>query len=123
MLEVAKLGREARAMLFIQLANFRGYYLVLLVTELEFRFALISVQDMQNSPTNDLVLQDIGWLDVQRLHENDVIVRERFGQLGSENHQPPKVTGTSSLGGFGPFNINLGVDRYVWFCCLTRRGD
>ncbi|EJD03366.1 MED14-domain-containing protein [Fomitiporia mediterranea MF3/22] len=110
--ELEKLGREARSMLFVQLANFQGYYLVLLVTEVEFRFALISVQQKQNSPTSDLVLQDIGWLDVQRIHGSDAVVREQFGQLGSGSHEPPKVTGTSSLGGFGPFDITLGFDRF-----------
>ena len=111
--ELAKLGREARAMLFIQLASYQGYYLVLLVTELEFRFALISVQEMQNSPTNDLILQDIGWLDVQRLHGSDIAIKGQFNHLGAEGQQPPKATGTGSLGGFGPFDINLGVDRFV----------
>lgn len=110
LVELAKLGREARAYLFIQLANFQGYFLVLLVTEVEFRFALISVQELESSPTSDLVLQDIGWLDVQRIHGNEVVVKE---QLDPEGPQPPKPTGTGSLGGFGPFNINLGVDRYA----------
>ncbi|KAL5506965.1 RGR1 [Sanghuangporus vaninii] len=110
--EIAKLGRDARAFLFIQLANFRGYYLVLSVTELEFRFALISVQPMQNSAISDLVIHDIGWLDVQKIHGSDVIVKERFGGFGSGGHQPPRSARTGSLGGFGPFDIGLGVDRF-----------
>ena len=107
-----KLGRDARAFLFIQLASFQGYYLVLSVTELEFRFALINVQPKQNSPVSDLVLQDIGWLDVQKIHGSDIItVKERLGGLGAEGGQPPRSARTGSLGGFGPFDIGLGVDR------------
>ena len=69
---------------------------------------------MQNSPTSDLVVQDIGWFDVQRIHGSDVlVVKERFGGLETEGQGTSKTVGAGALGGFDPFDINLEFDRFV----------
>ncbi|TDL22587.1 MED14-domain-containing protein [Rickenella mellea] len=75
--ELAKCGPDARAHLFIQLANFPRHYLVLVITDQEFRYALISVQILADTPQANMVMEDIGWLDVQRIHGGNISIRER----------------------------------------------
>ena len=43
-LELQKFGASARGWLYIQLLNFPSHYLVLVITDDEFRYALISVE-------------------------------------------------------------------------------
>lgn len=102
--ELAKFGPDVRTHLFIQLANFHRHYLVLLVTEQEFRFALISVQILQNSPTGSMVMEDIGWLDVQRIHSGGLITAADFAPFHSEG-APKAATGT--------FGLRFDGDQYV----------
>ena len=94
--ETAKFGQDVRTHLFIQLANYSQHYLVLLVTEQEFRFALISVQIMQDSPTGNMIMQDIGWLDVQRIHSGGLITAADLIQFNPEG-VPKAATGTFGL--------------------------
>lgn len=75
--EVQKLGPTARGMLYIELAKFPDHFLVLVVTDEDWGFALISVEMMQNTPCHDLVMKDIGWLDVRRIHGEEITVSQR----------------------------------------------
>lgn len=53
------------------------------------------------------MIEDIGWLDVQRIHGDEVRVR-------AKDNAPGTQTGTQrgSLGSFGHFDLKLGTDRY-----------
>ncbi|KAF8256603.1 mediator complex subunit MED14-domain-containing protein [Lactarius quietus] len=46
---------------------FPTHYLVLVVTDTDFRYALISVKIVPDSMYQSLVMEDIGWLDVERI--------------------------------------------------------
>ncbi|KAH9924917.1 MED14-domain-containing protein [Fomitopsis serialis] len=72
--EIQKLGRMARGMLYIELAKFPDHFLVLVVTDEDWRYALISVEVLQNTPCHDMVMKDIGWLDVRRIHGEEIVV-------------------------------------------------
>jgi hypothetical protein len=54
-------------MLYVQLANFPKHYLVIVVTDDEFRYALISVNEVPESMYGSLVMEDIAWLDLRRI--------------------------------------------------------
>lgn len=56
-----------RSVLYIQLNPFPTHYLVLVVTDTDFRYALISVKIVPDSMYQSLVMEDIGWLDVERI--------------------------------------------------------
>lgn len=112
--ELAKFGPDIRALLYIQLASFRRNYLVILVTELEFRFALVSLGDIPDNPTYSLMIEDIGWLDVQRIHGDDVLVRARENAAGGQTSQRG-----GSLGGYGRFDLKSGTDRYEKCNCIA----
>ena len=62
-----KLGTTVRSLLYIQLMPFPTHYLVLVVTDTDFRYALISVGIVPESIYQSLVMEDIGWLDVERI--------------------------------------------------------
>ena len=56
-----------RSLLYIQLMPFPTHYLVLVVTDTDFRYALISVRIVPEGIYQSLVMEDIGWLDVERI--------------------------------------------------------
>lgn len=64
--------------MYIKLANFPSHYLVLVITEEDFRYALISVKVLPDSMYGNMIMEDIGWLDVRRIR----------GEKG-----PPEVVG------------------------------
>ncbi|EPT02595.1 hypothetical protein FOMPIDRAFT_1035808 [Fomitopsis schrenkii] len=86
--EIQKLGPTARGMLYIELAKFPDHFLVLVVTDDDWRFALISVETIQDTPCHDLVMKDIGWLDVRRIHGEEIVVAPR----------PPTHAGDPAVG-------------------------
>ncbi|KAI0273942.1 mediator complex subunit MED14-domain-containing protein [Russula aff. rugulosa BPL654] len=65
--EINKLGTTVRSLLYIQLMPFPTHYLVLVVTDTDFRYALISVRIVPEGIYQSLVMEDIGWLDVERI--------------------------------------------------------
>ncbi|KIJ05674.1 hypothetical protein PAXINDRAFT_21088 [Paxillus involutus ATCC 200175] len=65
--ELQKLGPSARGTMYIQLSSFPTHYLVLVITEEAFRYALISVKVIPDSMYGNMIMEDIGWLDVQRI--------------------------------------------------------
>ena len=71
MIELLQLGPTARGTVYIQLNNFPQHYLVLVITDDEFRYALISVRVVTDSMYNNLVMEDIAWLDLARIHGAD----------------------------------------------------
>ncbi|TFY60186.1 hypothetical protein EVJ58_g5313 [Rhodofomes roseus] len=76
-MEIQKFGPGARGMLYIELAKFPDHFLVLVVTDDDWRYALISVEVLQETPCHDLVMKDIGWLDVRRIHGEEIVVSQR----------------------------------------------
>ncbi|KAF8552437.1 MED14-domain-containing protein [Imleria badia] len=65
--ELQKLGPLARSTMYIKLSNFPSHYLVLVITEEDFRYALISVKVLPDSMFGNMIMEDIGWLDVRRI--------------------------------------------------------
>jgi hypothetical protein len=91
-LELKKLGSTLRSLLYIQLNPFPTHYLVLVVTDTDFRYALISVKIVPDSMYQSLVMEDIGWLDVERIcgrgreaRGQNAVREPEFGGLGVES--------------------------------------
>jgi len=90
--ELNKLGSTVRSVLYIQLNPFPTHYLVLVVTDTDFRYALISVKIVPDSMYQSLVMEDIGWLDVERIcgrgreaRGQNALREPGFGGLGVES--------------------------------------
>jgi hypothetical protein len=96
---MAKLGPATRCALYIQLAGSMNHYLVIVITDYEFRFALILVKMMTETMYRNLVIVDIGWLDVKQATggdvQIDVVDSPEF--LGSHGNNPASDPVQSAL--------------------------
>lgn len=99
--EMKKFGNSLRGALYIQLASFPSHYLVLVLTEEEFRFALISVTVLTETPHANLIMGDIGWLDVNRIHGGDIIITHQSDQAGLAL-KPANLTGAKRYSSYSP---------------------
>lgn len=81
--EIKKLGPAAMGAMYIQLARFPTHYLVLVITEEDFRYALISVKVLSDTMFGNMIMEDIGWLDVRRIRGD-----RRVGTSGAVTISP-----------------------------------
>jgi len=86
-----------KGQLFIQLSRFSNHYLVLLVKAKGFSYALITTQSLPNDPLAPLILEDIAFLDFERIRAS------RVTQPDSGNAVTPNA----------PQSLNL-YDRDAW---------
>ena len=63
-----------RGTLYIQLSKFPNHYLVLVITDDHFRYALITTRLLSDSTLSDMVMEDIAWLDFSRIHSEEMSV-------------------------------------------------
>lgn len=61
--EWIKFGAGSRSFLFVYLPQLPEHYLVLVLGEEGFRFALISVREVSEALQSFIVIDEIGWLD------------------------------------------------------------
>ncbi|EIM79913.1 MED14-domain-containing protein [Stereum hirsutum FP-91666 SS1] len=122
--EFAKLGPTARSLLFIQLTPFPNHYLVLVVTDDDFRYALINVTIVPDSMYQSLVMEDIGWLDVARICQPPQVPVAGEGEGGKvsldpkgQNVGPGAMVGDASL---SRFRIETRVLRELYAYCCAR---
>ena len=79
--------------MYVQLGNFPSHYLVLVITDEDFRYALISVKVLPNTMYTEMVMEDIAWLDVQRVHGSQLAIKPLPGadevtDLGQKHKRP-----------------------------------
>jgi mediator of RNA polymerase II transcription subunit 14 len=65
---MAKFGPDARAHLFIQLQAFSDHYLVIVITESGYKYALVELEEPDGTLLH-LGMRDIGWLDTSRINQ------------------------------------------------------
>ncbi|KAI0296496.1 mediator complex subunit MED14-domain-containing protein [Multifurca ochricompacta] len=107
--EFIKFGTTVRSLLYIQLTPFPTHYLVLVVTDTDFRYALISVKIVPDSMYQTLVMEDIGWLDVER-----ICGRSREARAHRATREP-------GFGGPGAeFRLETLVLRELYTYCCAR---
>ncbi|PCH43924.1 MED14-domain-containing protein [Wolfiporia cocos MD-104 SS10] len=126
--EIRKLGPSTRGLLYIQLAKFPSHYLVIVITEEDFRYALISAEVLEDIPFHKMVMKDIGWLDVHRVHGHEIVVTPRIG--GDDDvvaGQKRKRDMADDLGRvdvaqpYPPrFNLDIQVLRELYAYCCAR---
>ena len=87
-----KLGPDARRSLFIQLANFPDHYLVIVITDERFKYALITTKGIEGPMIATMVMEDIAWIDSDRIRQ--------AGAFGSPNAKPntPLKTKQATVG-------------------------
>lgn len=65
--ELQKFGVGGRVHLFINLASFPSHYIVIVVTEDGFKYALINTRPEVVDKRARVVIADLGWLDPEKL--------------------------------------------------------
>ena len=88
--------------MYIKLSNFPSHYLILVITEEDFRYALISVKVLQDSMYGNMIMEDIGWLDVRRIRGkegSEVVVgsREEDPQVGQKRKRDVSLSADNTL--------------------------
>lgn len=99
-LELLKLGSDARASLYIQLATFPNHYLVLVITDERFKYALITTKVQSESMYGNMVLEDIAWLDFDRIHDA-ALVRNAQDNTASNPHQGSEELNAAAKRSYG----------------------
>ncbi|KAN0107393.1 Mediator complex subunit MED14 domain containing protein [Russula decolorans] len=110
--EINKLGTTVRSLLYIQLMPFPTHYLVLVVTDTDFRYALISVRIVPEGIYQSLVMEDIGWLDVERICGRGREARTQNSVRGAGFGNP----GVES----SKFRLETMVLRELYIYCCAR---
>ncbi|OJT12740.1 Mediator of RNA polymerase II transcription subunit 14 [Trametes pubescens] len=126
--EIAKLGPDARGKLYIQLANFTSHYLVLVITDNDYRYALINVKVQRDTMYNNLIMEDIGWLDIHRLHTGDMVVEPGHGpepvvgqkRKRDDRDEVPVVPAAPAEQNPTSFRLETKVLRELYAYCCAR---
>ncbi|KAI6103423.1 mediator complex subunit MED14-domain-containing protein [Pisolithus sp. B1] len=124
--ELHKLGPSARATIYIQLARFPNHYLVLVITEEDFRYALISVKVLSDSMFANMIMEDIGWLDVRRIRDDRDVGTPgevAIGPLNDQVYQRRKHHADASARGVlreDSFKLDTQTLRELYAYCCAR---
>lgn len=60
----------------MQLSKFPDHYLVLVITDDQFRYAFITTKVLSETMYANLIMEDIAWLDFDRIHGEDIVEKE-----------------------------------------------
>ncbi|EJF55792.1 MED14-domain-containing protein [Dichomitus squalens LYAD-421 SS1] len=123
--EIKKLGQDAQGQIYIQLGNFPTHYLVLVITDQDFRYALISAKEVEHSMNHDLVMEDIGWLNVRRIHGDQVTIEGGMGPDHITGQKRKREDGSGRVGPSGEqyptsFRLETNVLRELYAYCCAR---
>ncbi|KAK0461040.1 mediator complex subunit MED14-domain-containing protein [Desarmillaria tabescens] len=120
--ERRKLGPAARGTLYIQLEHFPDHYLVIIITDDNFQYALIESKVLRESMFANLIMDDIGWLDFDRIHGEDVIrpdVEVRAGMKRKRSIDDGLSVPHTEADRKG-FNLDTQVLRELYSYCCAR---
>ncbi|GJE97389.1 Med14 domain-containing protein [Phanerochaete sordida] len=114
--ELKKLGQQ-RGMIYIQLSSFPTHYLVVVITDQDFRYALISAHIVAGAAYPEMFMGDIGWLDVSRIHGDDVALAQaaaaaQVAEAVTNELGPPRVPAR--------FRLETQVMRELYAYCCAR---
>ncbi|KAJ4468331.1 MED14-domain-containing protein [Lentinula aciculospora] len=120
--EIAKLG-PYRGTVYVQLESHPTHYLVIIISDEEFKYALINTQVMRNTITNSMVMGDIAWLDFSRLRNDDLQISVRTDRpdsrpglkRGHSNEKVPSIEQPSA-----GFHLETQVLREIYSYCCAR---
>ncbi|KAF9453911.1 MED14-domain-containing protein [Macrolepiota fuliginosa MF-IS2] len=122
--ELAKLGPDTRGYLFIQLANFPNHYLVIVITDERFRFALITTSTNRDALFAHMVLEDIAWLNYDRIHQETLAVSKVTESLNPDVRLGMKrkreVENGERQPGFPDFDLETQMLRELYSYCCAR---
>ncbi|KAJ8076986.1 mediator complex subunit [Marasmius tenuissimus] len=120
--ELLKLGPATQGSLYIQLQSSPSHYLVIVITYSEFRYALMETSVRPESPCANMVMEDIAWLDFNRIHSEDVLQSEannvKSGIKGK--HSQTDIGNPDPLSPRTSFQLETEVLRELYSYCCAR---
>ncbi|PFH52047.1 hypothetical protein AMATHDRAFT_74540 [Amanita thiersii Skay4041] len=121
--ELSKLGSSARGTLFIQLAAYPNHYLVLVITDDRFRYALITTKLSTDTGPTHMVMEDIAWLDFDRIRNASKLTEQvghsimiRIGVKRKRGDDEQKGNNKA----LDLFNLDVQVLRQLYSYCCAR---
>ncbi|KAG6857789.1 hypothetical protein H0H87_004205 [Tephrocybe sp. NHM501043] len=124
--ELVKLGPSTCGTLYIQLSNFPNHYLVLVITDERFRYALITTRIMTESMYAEMIMEDIAWLDFDRIHGEEIVITAHTGLSDVRIGKRKRGSDASLLNDVGAgsvdsgFNLETPVLRELYSYCCAR---
>ncbi|KAJ3571005.1 hypothetical protein NP233_g4045 [Leucocoprinus birnbaumii] len=122
--ELKKLGSDIRTFLFIQLANFPEHYLVIIITDTRFRFALITTETIRDATFAHMLIKDICWLDYNRLKQESVAAARITESLNPDVRVGLKrkrnLESIERQNGMPDFNLETQMLRELYTYCCAR---
>ncbi|KNZ77769.1 Mediator of RNA polymerase II transcription subunit 14 [Termitomyces sp. J132] len=121
--ELHKLGPATRGTLYIQLSNFPNHYLVLVITDERFQYALITTRIITESMYADMIMEDIAWLDFDRIHSEEIVITARSDMcIGKRKRDSDTdIPNESEMRKVDSgFNIETAVLRELYSYCCAR---
>ncbi|KAF8070340.1 mediator complex subunit MED14-domain-containing protein [Lyophyllum atratum] len=124
--ELKKLGPSTRGTLYIQLSNFPNHYLVLVITDERFRYALITTRILTESMFSHMIMEDIAWLDFDRIHGEDIVITAHTGQSDLRIGKRKRDSNDAIARDLGigeadsGFNLETPVLRELYSYCCAR---
>ncbi|KAK1225258.1 mediator complex subunit [Marasmius sp. AFHP31] len=120
--ELLKLGPATQGSLYIQLQSSPSHYLVIVITYSEFRYALMETSVRPESPCANMIMEDIAWLDFNRIHSEDVLRSEannvKSGIKGK--HSQTEIGNPDPLSPRISFQLETEVLRELYSYCCAR---
>lgn len=98
--ERLKLGANSRATVYIQLANFPMHYLVVVIFDDKFRYALITTKVLSDTLFANLIMEDIAWLNYDHIHRNDTSIVPKLGTTPTAKPPPRENEETADTSGY-----------------------
>ncbi|OCH90250.1 MED14-domain-containing protein [Obba rivulosa] len=127
--ELQKLG-PARGTLYIQLSRFPNHYLVLVITDEGFRYALISVKVLRDTVHANMIMEDLGWLEVRRIQgdEPGIFPQNAAMEADESSIGQRRKRASDDIGGrsdsvqhYSPrFNLDTRTLRELYAYCCAR---
>ncbi|KAF8909892.1 MED14-domain-containing protein [Mucidula mucida] len=114
--ELRKLGSQARGTLYIQLEYFPEHYLVVVVTNDKYKYALIETKIIPNSMYTSMVMDDVGWLDYSRIMGEQEELGKDDPRAGMKRKRSVDVSAMEGKG----YTLETSVLRELYSYCCAR---
>lgn len=90
------------------------HYLVVVITDSDFRYALVSAQIVAGAMYTEMLMGDIGWLDVSRIHGGDLVIAH---QTAAAQVAETAVRDVGTSTGPARFRLETQVLRELYAYC------
>ncbi|KXN90150.1 Mediator of RNA polymerase II transcription subunit 14 [Leucoagaricus sp. SymC.cos] len=122
--ELERLGPDTRGTLFIQLANSSNHYLVIIITDERYRFAIINTKTEPDVMFTHLTLNQVAWLDFDRIRRESLAVSQMTESLNPDVRVGTKrrrvLENAERPPGFPDFNLETQMLRELYIYCCAR---